>query len=484
MEHIFKSFDEEEASHGAVCIQEVPGQSPILEYNRRKAAGDPLLAPVVETTMAYGSIGSSHINQVLRNVLHGAGSKLVMEACDEEGRLSMKLIAAHDAALAASCKQGLRWEVLSHKLQLEEPTGISVIQAAMNDRGSAQMLQHEMQMLKLLANICSKESQAAQGVAVETVRSLLRSQGASALAEAPFFLGMFSFVVEHGADDSSGMLQALFTFHEKFVNPKMRRLREYHFRVVCSLPRPWLRLALIQAAYACPVGKIRDGWIDYFGGGQIASLMRTEVKEALDFGDELMRRFHCVYRKDSVWSHLPAGQDIQILGKLGIDIGNCLLGKVEKVSLPALKRIAAKHEASIRSKLPPVALKDMPDSLGGDVSALADTPAEAKIVATPKIITFDADGKAVGSQVELEEEVVDVVVPPTDLPSAADFQTEIAKARLFSALSDAYSMYRVACPVEIRGDPKRPASLRVVATQFIAEGKLLLLPMVPSSASI
>ncbi|MCP4244832.1 MAG: hypothetical protein GY772_30185, partial [bacterium] len=103
LQQVFQHFDEEEASHGAVAVQEIPNARSILDYNQKKARGDAKIAAVPEQPIPYGSLGSSHINQVLRNILGGSRSELVPEAVDAEGRLSLKRITYLDAALADVC---------------------------------------------------------------------------------------------------------------------------------------------------------------------------------------------------------------------------------------------------------------------------------------------------------------------------------------------------------------------------------------------
>ena len=99
-------FDEEEANHGAVAIEETPGVSTVRDYNRRKAVGDSALAEVGEAAIPYGSVGASHINQVLRNIIFKARSDLVPEALDSEGRLSLDRVALIDPAMAGACNVG------------------------------------------------------------------------------------------------------------------------------------------------------------------------------------------------------------------------------------------------------------------------------------------------------------------------------------------------------------------------------------------
>ena len=48
-------------------------------------------------------------------------------------------------------RHGLLWEVLSHALEVEEEDGLVCIQAALNDPAHANMLVHEMQIVKQMS---------------------------------------------------------------------------------------------------------------------------------------------------------------------------------------------------------------------------------------------------------------------------------------------------------------------------------------------
>jgi len=71
----------------------------------------------------------------------------------------------------------LRWEVLASKLEEEQPDGVFCIQSALNDPAHAAMLVHEMQIVKQLADVCTKESDVAGEVRLETIRAQLISEG-------------------------------------------------------------------------------------------------------------------------------------------------------------------------------------------------------------------------------------------------------------------------------------------------------------------
>ena len=111
LRQVWGHYDAEEANHGAVCVEEQPNSSVIRDYNKEKTAGDPALAGVSDQAIPFGSLGASHINQVLRNILFGASSELVPEARDDAGRLSLERVALHDPAMVEACVTGLKGPV-------------------------------------------------------------------------------------------------------------------------------------------------------------------------------------------------------------------------------------------------------------------------------------------------------------------------------------------------------------------------------------
>ena len=148
-------FDEEEACHGAVAVEERPCGCAIRVYNLQKQAGNPALAGVSDAAIPYGSVGSSHINQVLRNIKFGAKTEVAPEIQDNEGKLNIDKCAGVDPALAEACSRGLRWEVLSWKIEEEEG-------GSADDRAAAQMMEHEMQCIWQLAKYCEAEANCIQ----------------------------------------------------------------------------------------------------------------------------------------------------------------------------------------------------------------------------------------------------------------------------------------------------------------------------------
>ena len=276
---------------------------------------------MTQSSMPYATVGSGHINQVLRNILGSALADSVVDAVDADGRINRRLVAAHDPGMAAACDRGLRWEILSWKMEVEERDAVLCVQAALNDVGTSFMLHHEMQSILHLAKLCQAEADAAGRVSLDSVRARLLA-GGSALADSPSFLPLVHFVLEQGGCGDKGFIDPLVAFHEKFVNANVRRLRDHHFRAVCLLSQPLLRSALLKAAFGCPAEKIRDGFIDYFTAHAIEKL-RAKLGAAglLDRANDLLRRFHLEYRAAGAYTALSPGDVAVRLGRLDMELG-------------------------------------------------------------------------------------------------------------------------------------------------------------------
>ena len=119
---VFRKFDYAEACHGAVCIDKRDDRSALVRFHSSQI-GDPHIARLPVETLRFASLGSSHINQVLRNVVGGAVVRSCPDATDAAACLSLALITPRDSALAEACRVGLRWEVLASKLEEEQPDG-------------------------------------------------------------------------------------------------------------------------------------------------------------------------------------------------------------------------------------------------------------------------------------------------------------------------------------------------------------------------
>ncbi len=127
---------------------------------------------------------------------------------NQHGNYSLALVRATDTAFASGVDSGLLWEVLSWKMDEEEPDACSIIQAAMNSKGALFMLQHEMQAFARLCSFASAiaEQQLVSASVADSVVEAARRQLRQTLpqyADDEVFLHMYRFVVDLRAGSES-----------------------------------------------------------------------------------------------------------------------------------------------------------------------------------------------------------------------------------------------------------------------------------------
>ena len=467
---VFRKFDYAEACHGAVCIDKRDDRSALVRFHSSQI-GDPHIACLPVDTLRFASLGSSHINQVLRNAVGGAVVRSCPDATDAAACLSLALITPRDSALAEACRVGLRWEVLASKLEEEQPDGVLCIQAALNDPAHAAMLVHEMQIVKQLADVCTKESDVAGEVRLETIRAQLMSEGLPC-ASSNSFLPLLQFVVEQGGNRQHGFVQPLVEFHQLFVNPRVRRLRETHFRVVCSLPSPRLRLALLKAAYGCPVSGLRDGWIDYFGSQHVTKIMTKHAK-AFALADKLAARFHVDYASAGAWKD---DGSVRLLHALDIEFGRILLCKEGyQGTAEEIAATAGVFDARLREALPAALAAKLGHPL--PVAAVPRGKSSKRVELNPTLAEFTVDGNLVPKQIVEEEVESSVIAWSHDLNGCG------AAAAVHSRVLMALSILASEVALPGGSDLETTQANKITSVRALchfAGGTLILLPQVPS----
>ena len=190
------------------------------------------------------------------------------------------------------------------------------------------MMMHEMETIKTLARICTPEAGTEHEVALATVREKLQKQGFSALAESPGLQHLFRFVLEQGCHGELSIMEPLYSFHENFVMARRRRFREHNFKDVCAVDEAWLRLVVLQSAYAVKRDKIRDTWIECFGPSHIALLMKPKNKAFLEKLVTAVKTFHRTYAALAAYTHVPKRHQANLLGRLAIALGQLSLNLI------------------------------------------------------------------------------------------------------------------------------------------------------------
>ena len=262
-----------EASAGAVCVEEHPDQEKrhgnarwqSFQHNYEKQiAADPHMAKRVNGVIAaFASLSHSHFNCLLRNVVtgqkgcecngkEGGGERQCKNRAlfDEQGRYNVERLEKHDPAWAGLCWRGMRWEVLSYKLDVEEPLGAKIISLALNKRNDAAMATTHTEILTTLVGLCKPSPHGLDGqVPFEPVRDQMMEWYGAAVDHADF-LYAFRLVMDAGGHESPHM-QDLQQFTTIFVNPKVRKMSFDIYGVVAKYPPhfPKIKNACIKWAY-------------------------------------------------------------------------------------------------------------------------------------------------------------------------------------------------------------------------------------------
>ena len=180
---------------------------------------DKLASSVEGLAMTYGSLSRSHLNQVFKNILARlsiAGTKIT----NQSGHLDLKLLEEVIQAFAKHCSDGLLWDILSHKIQIEEPEALNIIEAACNSKNAIALIPHEMEAISNLSRLCRASLAVASQVTFESVKKQI-GLTLPGMSEDPDFIHMFRFVIDLGGD-SSQFLPDLKEFTGKFLNPQAK----------------------------------------------------------------------------------------------------------------------------------------------------------------------------------------------------------------------------------------------------------------------
>ena len=202
-------FVQEEADHAGVCVEEIPisardevkaGYETFKCYNLRRCRGNVALEKCFSESddVLYGTLSHSHLLLILRAWLNGAKwdiepKKGFPDYCGNDGRLDLTAVADWENAreMLVCIKEGLRMEVLSYKLDVEEPTGSSCISQALNKGQDLALRTTEMTALAVLTGeVIAQQSNGAQALAYETVRERMRQQ-LDVIVDEPDFIEMF-----------------------------------------------------------------------------------------------------------------------------------------------------------------------------------------------------------------------------------------------------------------------------------------------------
>ena len=318
------------------------------------------------------------------------------------------------------------------------------------------------------------------------------------MAESPGLPHLLRFVLEQGSDDVLSIMQPLFTFHEKLINPRTRKLKEHHFKDVCVIDCPWLRLVMLQSAYAAKREKIRDCWIESFGTPLCTKIMKPDLKIFRGDMSFILKKFHREYAALAAYDHFKDGQQHKFLGRLGMSLGKILMKAAEDPVEARSEMMAAvwAFEQELRKDLSEEMSQKMGAPMGRAPQAPPKAPAQAgknPAKQAPEkrmmLVSYDEQGNALrteGAALAAGSPNIEVLsLTATD--KRQESLREVAKAKLFEAIhvcARADSALSSLEKAQAEGDASNQKTVRVFCKSEAPAGTLMFLPLVPTVSSI
>ena len=148
---------------------------------------------------------------------------------DAAGKYSLSQLVKYDTAWFELCSHGIKWEILSWVMDVEEPEAALVISIALNKKNEAAMKTNGLEIWNTLVGLC-KPHPTTGAIPYEPIRDKLIDLYGSA-AGTPNLLSMFRLVLDAGGSESPH-LQDLCNFIVVHVNPKLRKLKDDAYGVV------------------------------------------------------------------------------------------------------------------------------------------------------------------------------------------------------------------------------------------------------------
>ena len=235
-----EGFSKDDCNHVVVGVEEIPfecaSEAPknyetMAAYNKRKCGLDALLACLFgdgNDEVRVGLLSHNHIALIMRAWLEHAkwdlprDDKIKLTYCDADGRLDIAAVAGHPNAteLVETLADGLFVEVLSYKINSEEPDAARDISLALNKGQAVALHATELTAIAVLKGevVTQMSATVAQNVAFDTVRAKVR-QALGTCADEPELVDLFDFLISLGVGKNT-YVDEFFNFASAFVDSK------------------------------------------------------------------------------------------------------------------------------------------------------------------------------------------------------------------------------------------------------------------------
>jgi hypothetical protein len=273
VEVVQAGFVKEEVNHACIAVEEAPiaavagkfSVCPLVSastYNAENSNKDEFLSTCFQVPyedVRHKMLSHNHMMLILRAFLTKAQWDLPTDVekniafCDSDGRLSLTAVAAstNGKEMAEVMAEGFHAEVLSWRMDAEEPDAASIISLALNQPQQMSMRTTELTAMKVLKGeiIVQMGKDVSQLVAFQTVRDRVRAQLHTA-ADDPDMPEVFEFLISAGVSYNS-YIDHLLEWTGLYVDSKKRQLRFAAFAVINKMCEQavWSKIAVVKRAY-------------------------------------------------------------------------------------------------------------------------------------------------------------------------------------------------------------------------------------------
>ena len=250
-----------EANSNAVAVEDNPKKPRFQSFFEEQVKSDPdMMKKSLNIMASIGTLSHGHLNCMMRNMLGGQkgcecvstvveGTNIEKKECrcankpilKENGRYSMELVRKYDGDWGSLCERGIVWEMLSHRMDVEEPEAALLISIALNKKNESAMKTSHTEIMNTLVGLCKPSPDDLEGkVPFDPVREkMVELYGAN--VDHPDFFHAFRVVMDAGGHDSTHMTN-LHDFTNVYVNPKLRKMRYEAYAVISDYPVEFPRL--------------------------------------------------------------------------------------------------------------------------------------------------------------------------------------------------------------------------------------------------
>ena len=220
------------------------------------------------------------------------------------------------------------------------------------------------------------------------------------------FLELFRFVVDLGAQ-AGPFIADLRSFHDKFVDPKVRNVRTSPLAVFNMIPEQFsfTKVASVKHVYSCHPSRVQHGYCELFRRQLLKQILDDQkLREVMREGEDVLSFFHASCSQ--ALAALAKADKTWFLGNLDRDIFTAVMGgyggrtgdapattrqaDLHLISEKFYVRLASLVEGNSAAALPPRSWKT------GFLVAPAPPTIGAKLES--KVLVFDKHGKPLSAQ--------------------------------------------------------------------------------------